>query len=132
MVDRKRQDAPGRLELIRAFVNTRDLEEETEALDSPAALAAWLAEAELADGELVGRPADLRRALEVREALRSALLEHVGEAGEHTEPGLILDAAARRARLRLAFGPGCEIAVVTTVSWSSTLREPVMSKVWPV
>src|SRR5213082_2316954 len=99
MVDRKRQDAPCRLELVRAFVNTRDLEEETEALDSPAALAAWLAEAELADGDLDARPLDLRRALEVPGALPSALLEHVGETGEHTEPGLVLDAAARRARL---------------------------------
>ncbi len=36
--------APGPLELVRDFVNTLDVEDGRERLDSPAALAAWLAE----------------------------------------------------------------------------------------
>src|SRR5579862_7773753 len=51
--------APGRLELVRAFVNTLDIEERTDELDSPAALASWLAArglgGDLAAGGLPGR-----------------------------------------------------------------------------
>ena len=36
--------APGALETVRAFVNTRDVDDGIEALSGPAELAAWLAE----------------------------------------------------------------------------------------
>src|ERR1022692_4420316 len=39
--------APGRLELVRAFVNTLDIEAGTDEFSSPAALMSWLAEREL-------------------------------------------------------------------------------------
>jgi predicted RNA-binding Zn ribbon-like protein len=66
--------APGELELVRAFVNTRDLELGTERLETPADLDAFL-------GVSGSTPADLAHALEFREALRALLLAHTtGEA----------------------------------------------------
>jgi predicted RNA-binding Zn ribbon-like protein len=103
----ERQEAPGRLELLRGFVNTLDREEDREALTDPHALRAWLTDAGLADGELSVRPAELRRALAVREALRAVLLAHNGVAPEVDDAAATLDAAAKRARVRLHFDAEC-------------------------
>jgi predicted RNA-binding Zn ribbon-like protein len=102
--------APGALETVRSFVNTLDVEDPADRLRTPAELAAWLAEHGLAgggqgNGALRATAADLRRALELREALRAHLLAH------HDQPlpaaaADTLDAAARRARLTVRFtGP---------------------------
>jgi predicted RNA-binding Zn ribbon-like protein len=99
--------APGALETVRAFVNTRDIDHDVEELAAPAQLVAWLREHELLDGERDVRAtaADLRRAVELREALRAHLLSH------HDQPlpesaAQTLDAASRRARLTVRFtGP---------------------------
>lgn len=70
--------APGRLELVQAFVNTLDIEAGTDELMSPAALAAWLRERELAGPEpSLVTDADLGKAIAMREALRQVLLTHV-------------------------------------------------------
>jgi predicted RNA-binding Zn ribbon-like protein len=74
--------APGSLALVQEFVNTLDIEAGTDALSSPAALAAWLEERDLA----VALPspatdANLRQAIAMREGLREVLLTHVR--GEH-------------------------------------------------
>ncbi len=98
----KHQDAPGELEIIRAFVNTIDIEDGTEELASPAALANWLETHGLAAPPLDARPADLARARELREAIRAILLAH--NRGEESDAaGAILDGAARRARIALRF-----------------------------
>jgi predicted RNA-binding Zn ribbon-like protein len=71
--------APGRLEHIRAFVNTLDIEAGTDELDSPAALASWLRSRELPGaGSAPASVGDLRRTVALREALREVLLGHVG------------------------------------------------------
>ncbi len=97
--------APGSLEIVRSFVNTLDIDDGIDSLARPAELAAWLTEQDLA-GEgaqkLRATAADLRRAIELREALRAHLLAH------HDQPlpdgaAATLDAAARRARLTLRF-----------------------------
>ena len=97
--------APGSLEIVRSFVNTLDIDDGIDSLARPAELAAWLTEHDLA-GEgaqkLRATAADLRRAIELREALRAHLLAH------HDQPlpdgaAATLDAAARRARLTLRF-----------------------------
>ncbi|HEU5419241.1 MAG TPA: CGNR zinc finger domain-containing protein, partial [Streptosporangiaceae bacterium] len=67
--------APGELEKVRAFVNTRDIEQGTDELTSPAALGAWLDQHGLAAGGRITR-ADLVLALELREALRGVLRSH--------------------------------------------------------
>ncbi|HSI82108.1 MAG TPA: CGNR zinc finger domain-containing protein [Solirubrobacterales bacterium] len=72
--EREAYRASAALEPVRRFVNTYEPETGIEMLDSPAALAAWLADEGLSadPGELTDR--DLQRVVEVREALREALL----------------------------------------------------------
>jgi predicted RNA-binding Zn ribbon-like protein len=109
----ERQEAPGRLELVRGFVNTLDREEGRETLTDPDALRGWLTEAGLADTALSVRPADLRRAIAVREALRAVLLAHNGAAvvddgsAATVDAAATLDAAAKRAHVRLHFDAAC-------------------------
>ncbi len=99
-----RQPAPGDLEVVRAFVNTLDIEDGVDAVATPDALTAWLRERGLlAAGESASR-AEGRRAGELREALREVLLGNHG--GYETDPAATatLEEAARRARLELRFG----------------------------
>jgi predicted RNA-binding Zn ribbon-like protein len=99
------QEAPGRLELVRAFVNSVDREEATEELSSPEALGAWLsARRLLAPGSSAPGRADLERAVALREALRELLLAHHGDHVADPAAAETLDAAARRARLEVRFG----------------------------
>jgi predicted RNA-binding Zn ribbon-like protein len=99
----KQQQAPGDLELVRAFVNTVDMEQGEERLESAAALAAWLIEHRLAPDGVRATPRDLEYALELREALRALLLSHNPQSPAPAAAVQALDAAARRARLRLRF-----------------------------
>ncbi len=99
--------APGALETVRAFVNTRDVDDGIEKLATPSALAGWLAEHDLLGGAASTRATaqDLRHAIELREALRAHLFAHHGDP---LDPAAVrtLDAAACRARLTLRFtGP---------------------------
>ena len=74
VVMRETHHAPGRLELVREFVNTRDVEEGTDELSDVAAAVSWLRSKQLGDEgeELSG--ADRERLIAVREALRDLLL----------------------------------------------------------
>lgn len=117
--------APGRLELVRAFVNTLDIEAGTDELSSPAALAAWLAGHGLAGrpaGPATGQPAetaseqqagqgaapasrsDLRRAVALREALREILQAHVGQNRPAATAVADLQSLTIGLRFRLAIG----------------------------
>jgi len=100
---RKRQQAPGDLERVREFVNTFDLEQDTDELASPAELAAWMRERELAPSRLRPTRRDLAEAIELREALRAILLAHNGGEPPPAGASAVVDGAARRARLRLRF-----------------------------
>ncbi len=100
----KERPAPGDLELIRAFVNTRDIEERREELAGPADLRDWLVARNLLAGDEAAGGADLRRALKLREALRTVLLSNNG-APVDTAAAEALDAAARHARLGARFRP---------------------------
>lgn len=73
-----KQAAPGQLEHVREFVNTRDVEEGTEELQSPEALRSWLAERDLLPRGIGVDERSLRRAIELREALRELLLANNG------------------------------------------------------
>jgi predicted RNA-binding Zn ribbon-like protein len=102
VVMRKTQTAPGELERVREFLNTADLEQQTDALSDPRSLGAWLAGQGLAPEDVRVGAADLSRAVELREALRALLLAHNGlELDPDAAP--MLDAAACRAKLRLRF-----------------------------
>src|SRR3954453_15746999 len=83
------------LEAVRQFVNTVHFEqgEVEEHLDSPAALQRFLADNDL--GRVDVRPADLRRALEVREALRNVMGANNGEPLDAAAVELLNNTAAR-------------------------------------
>ena len=99
----KQRKAPGELEQVRAFVNTRQIGHNTERLSDPAALAGWLTERGLAPAGLRATRADLAHALELREALRAVLVAHTGGDGAPASAVRALDGASRRARLALRF-----------------------------
>jgi predicted RNA-binding Zn ribbon-like protein len=81
--------APEPLRLVQLFVNTTDHEHGRELIGNAGDLRAWLSERDL-PAENVG-PAGVRRAQELREALRTLIAE-----GRTTAP---LEEAAERARL---------------------------------
>jgi hypothetical protein len=55
--------APGALETVRAFVNTRDVDEAIEQLEQPADLARWLAEHDLLGGVPTCSPTTASRSI---------------------------------------------------------------------
>jgi predicted RNA-binding Zn ribbon-like protein len=99
-----RPPAPGQLALVQAFVNTRDVETGQDELGDPDALRVWLAERRLIEPETVLGPADLRRVVHLREALRELLAAHHRGRGS-TPAGAVasLNAIAGAAPLRLRF-----------------------------
>jgi predicted RNA-binding Zn ribbon-like protein len=97
----KADAAPGELELVRAFVNTLDVEDGVDELDSPRALATWLrAHGLMRGGTATGT--DLDQARRVREGIRALLLANNGLSARK-EAALGLSRAAARARLTLRF-----------------------------
>lgn len=100
---RKRQQAPGELEQVRAFVNTLDVLPGSEELTDPGALTRWLSDHGLGSGQMRATAADLDRAIALREALRAVLLAHTEGTPAPREASRALDAAAKRARLSLRF-----------------------------
>ena len=107
----QRNEAPGELELVRRFVNTRDVEEGTDELDVPDSLLGWFVSMGLLDDKATADEGDLERALTLREGLRSMLL---ASNGEGTEPADLreLNRVARGVCLRVRFdeagGPALE------------------------
>lgn len=96
--------APGRLEAVRAFVNTLDIEAGTDELSSPGALDAWIAERALAAPSPPASGADLRRAIALREALREVLLTHVPADHAAGSPAADLRTLVAGLPVRLAIG----------------------------
>src|SRR5438874_2613368 len=72
-----RHPAPGELELVRQFLNTYDVEEGIDEVSTPAGLRTWLA-AQGLGAPRVG-PADVARAIGMRESLRALALANNGE-----------------------------------------------------
>ena len=110
--------APGSLNVVQAFVNTKDVEEATDELASAAGLAAWLGTSGLLDGDGDGGrnagghgaawPAvsgqDLGRAIRLREALRGVLRAHAGH-GSATAAAAELGTIAASLQTRIEVGP---------------------------
>jgi len=108
--------APGRLELVRRFVNTRDIDRDTDAFETATDLQRWLQDGDLLpDGNRV-HAGDVDRTVEVREALRAMLLANHGTGsggGRGSAPAPpealhVLNGALRRAGQSVEFtaGPG--------------------------
>jgi predicted RNA-binding Zn ribbon-like protein len=100
---RKQQQAPGVLEVVRAFVNTRELDAGTDEFDEPARLRDWLSEHGLAPGDVPVKRSDLERAVRLRESLRAVLMAHNDGIPAPPEATQTLDEIASRARLQLRF-----------------------------
>jgi predicted RNA-binding Zn ribbon-like protein len=96
-----------RLELLRGFVNTLDVESGDDAIATPPALAGWLAEQGLANDDVGASAADVRRAAELREALRAHLLANDG-APLPDDAVAVLDRQARRSRMEVGFAAAGE------------------------
>jgi predicted RNA-binding Zn ribbon-like protein len=99
-----RQEAPGELELVRAFVNTLDVESREDELAGPVHVRDWLSSRGLLDPAAEATETDVGNAVAVREALR-ALLRANNDAARDPSAATTLDAAAQRARLSLRFLP---------------------------
>jgi predicted RNA-binding Zn ribbon-like protein len=98
------QEAPGDLELVRAFVNTLDIEDGVDELADPSALERWFR----THGLLRGRPGvgdeELLAARRLREAIRTLLLGNNG-VSVRKEAALVLSRTARQAALAPVFDP---------------------------
>jgi predicted RNA-binding Zn ribbon-like protein len=106
VVEEVRPPAPGALELVRCFVNTRNVERQIDLLDTPARLTAWLKDRALLDPAREATELDLTRATEVREVLRAFCLRNNGV--DCDCDARVLNAAAERSGLLLAFGDAGE------------------------
>jgi predicted RNA-binding Zn ribbon-like protein len=104
------QGAPGRLELVRRFANTQDIEDGIEELATPAALRAWLRAQGLPDVPDADAR-DVERLTALREALRGLMLANNG-APYDPRALEVLRAEAARAGLRVRFEAPGESALV--------------------
>ena len=98
----EREPAPGRLELVQRFVNTVDHEHGREVLSEPARLHRLLVELGLLAADTAVDEDDLRRAVDVREALRSLALANNGHDVDRVQLEL-LERAAADGRLGVRF-----------------------------
>ena len=103
-VEESRPPAPGALELVRSFINSRNVERGTDSIDSAAGLTAWLRERGLLDPATDATEEDVARALQVREVLRAFCLRNNGL--DCACDARVLNAAAERSGLLLAFEAG--------------------------
>jgi predicted RNA-binding Zn ribbon-like protein len=93
--------APGRLELVRQFVNTREIDENRDEIATPAELEAWLTEHGLSTAPATD--SDVARFADVREGLRALLLANNGEPRDQ-EAVARLDAVAASVPVSVRFG----------------------------
>jgi predicted RNA-binding Zn ribbon-like protein len=94
MTEFDERPAPDRLEPIRAFVNTRDIEEQTDALTTPEELRAWFAVHDLIGASEGVNAGDLASALAVREAFRALLVANAADEPPPADAIGVLNAAA--------------------------------------
>lgn len=98
MTTAKPKEAPGELAVVRAFVNSNDIDEGTDDLSSPDDLDAWLRDQGLLEDAAAATAASLRGALAFREALRSLLVANNFEAPVDPDAVATLNRVAERAR----------------------------------
>jgi predicted RNA-binding Zn ribbon-like protein len=103
---------PHNLQLVIDFVNTRDVEADSDRTRTPAEMAEWLHEQGLrpADAPALSE-AEHQQAIELRESLREVLHAHTHR---DASPGAeqCLEAVAQQGQLSVSFGPSGEVEVV--------------------
>ena len=95
-----------RLDLVRDYVNTLDLETGSDRISSPEELATWLSEEGLVDDLVEPTGQELADALAVREAIRELLLANNGVDADAAGASKTLEAAGRAAQLTVRFENG--------------------------
>ncbi len=108
--------APGRLELVRLFLNTADLYPDHEDLIDVQALQAWLREHGLIAARERLAAGDLERALAVREALRTLLEVRDRDGAVDATAVRTLNALAPAATLSVAFDRGDGVPALRPVA----------------
>jgi predicted RNA-binding Zn ribbon-like protein len=104
--------APDQLELVRAFVNTWDIDKGTDDLADPAAAAAWFARAGLLDAATPLSGGDLAAIVRLREAFRAVLVANADSAAADAAVA-VLNRAASDAKIVLRLsGPATSSPVV--------------------
>jgi predicted RNA-binding Zn ribbon-like protein len=98
-----RDEAPGVLGLIQAYVNTVDLEDGPEEFSDPGALGTWLVARGLMEPGVAPDKIDLEHAIAVREAIRGVIGANSG-ARLYPIDIATLNGAAAASRLRPRFG----------------------------
>jgi predicted RNA-binding Zn ribbon-like protein len=73
-----RAPAPGNLKVVQQFINSADLEEGSDRIDSTTGLSSWLYDHKVTARRLRLAPADVQRARRFREMLRSLALANNG------------------------------------------------------
>lgn len=106
--------APGELEFVRAFVNTREVDPDHEEFGEPEALAAWMRGRGIPLTERLGA-GDVERAIAFREAVRALLLANAG-AELRRDAVSELRAAAGAAPLQVEVSADGSLATVPAVS----------------
>ncbi len=97
------KETPEDLDIVRAFVNTRDVEEDTDEIGAPEGLRDWLAGQGLVHDPPPVDPQDVTLAQQVREALRALLLCNNEGCDPAAETVRTLNDAAALARLSVRF-----------------------------
>ncbi len=100
--DGEPKPAPEPLLLVQAFVNTRDVGQETDLLGEPGTAGQWLRQTGLLGPEATAGPEDLRTAREFREGIRALLARNGGGPAPTAGDLRPLETAIRTARPRLA------------------------------
>ncbi len=108
--------APGRLERVRSFVNTRDVEDGVDRFSTSRGLDAWAQEEGLR--RISAAPGDLGAIVELREALRAVLLSH-----HQGAKATALDAPTREVIDRaVEWGQVRPVLSGPALAWSTTAR----------
>jgi predicted RNA-binding Zn ribbon-like protein len=107
---RRRNTAPGELELVRAFINTAQLERGGDDLEQPADLRRWLVSRQLLAATAAVSEDELAVALAVREALRELAGANAGQPPSESACAT-LDALSEVSGLRPNFEPDGTVAL---------------------
>ncbi|HEY8456866.1 MAG TPA: CGNR zinc finger domain-containing protein [Actinopolymorphaceae bacterium] len=99
-----RRNTPAEADLLCAFANTLDVEDDIDELREPADLVRWLSSRELVDASLQATAADLELALTLRAGIREAMAQHHDGAGGREVAEL--DQALQLLPLRVSFEDG--------------------------
>lgn len=135
MATDEEHQAPGRLELVRAFVNTLDVEEGTDRLADTGEAGEWASEWELPSPG--GSASERRQLASLREALRQLMLAN--NSGEPPPPAALdeLNRQAEAAAVGLHFDAGgsalvtrCDGADATIAAVLARVHEAMAEGTW--